>query len=163
MAVQKLKMEKLTKLHKELKISYGAMKMEDLRAEHFNAEYEAELAVRKRVNKVGSSSRTGGAAAGEIEMLKKKVEADELGVQAWSKTQTVAAEIQLVEYNLSTLEKIMSAWVSNPALYTESLCALLLSETVEFENAFQLAGLDCRCGNPACEFPFEVDGLHRQM
>ena len=153
--IHKKKMDLLKKTHAELELSIAKMRMEDLRAEHFRREYEMEQAVSKHNKKGASTSRAVEASPGEMEALMKKLEAEEIGTQAWARSRTLAAKFHLIEGELRTLEKIMSTWVENPEVYIETLFELLTSDLVEFENAFQLAGLDCRCSDAECEFPFE--------
>ncbi|KAG0583527.1 hypothetical protein KC19_3G144100 [Ceratodon purpureus] len=168
MVVHKEKMDLLKKTHGELELSIAKMRLEDLRAENFKKQYEVEQAVSKHYKKGASTShaRTGHgvhASPGEVEALMKKMEAEELGIQAWARSRTLIARIHLIEGDLHTLEKIMSTWVENPGVHIETLFEFLTSDLVEFENAFQLAGLDCRCSDAKCEFPFEISDAHREM
>ena len=153
------KMTLLTKPHKVLEMEVAAMRMQELRVKHFQREYEMDLAVSTYLGQKSAEC----VKSDVVAALRKKTEAEELSIQAWAKTRASIAKIEQLESEIRCLERVMSGWVDRPVVYTKALFNALKSDDITFENAFQMAGLDCKCSDPECEYPFVIDDLHQNL
>ncbi|KAG0586252.1 hypothetical protein KC19_2G075800 [Ceratodon purpureus] len=158
-------MELLVKLYGELEVDVGKMEMQELVVEKDSKEYELARAVRRHL-------RTGVALGeyeedyqvDEVEDLRKKIEAEvESLTRVTNRSRDTRNDIRLLEDEIITLERIMCVWVENPTGRARTLFRHLTSPDITEESAFQLAGLDCKCSDANCDFPFVIDDRHRHL
>ncbi|KAG0596015.1 hypothetical protein M758_UG216700 [Ceratodon purpureus] len=155
-------MELLTKKYVDFELCVGAMRMQEARVEFMKREYELEKAVTRHVRTMKGVDGSGGVPPrDELEALKKKGDVEALYIKAKVITREKGAEIHLVEYEIITLERVLSVWVEDPSGRAGTLFRHSTSFDITEAFAFQMAGLDCRCMDANCDFPFVVDDCHR--
>ena len=159
--VEKEKKDLVLKMREEIKLDIGAMRMQELRVERLRREYEFEVALTKHLNGKKARQETAPVASTEEkEALGRKEEAMDLCFIAWTNARARAVEILRVEKEIQTLGRVMDVWVEKSGDIADQLFLRLNGAPDNEGTPFQLAGLDCRCCNAQCEFPFVVDDLH---
>ena len=158
--VRREKMQNVLQMESDLKLDIAAMKIQELRVEHFTKQYELGVQVSKHhrgPNAIPVLTRE------EREALQLKTLVERLCCDAWMSTRTLTLKIRRVKTELQTLERIMAVWEAGIESHAERMFKELMREDIPEEAAFQEAGLECRCSDVNCDFPYTIDDEHRHL
>ena len=152
-------------LMKNLKAEMEVLKLLEHRAEYLRREYELDLLA--LMHREGKRSIRGGRqvdhGAVELASLEKKVAAEDACYSVWTNTRALGKKLSDLTESMDSMLRIADMWEEKTDSYAARLYEELTRPDIRVEEAFQNAGLDCRCEDVNCDFPHEVDDNHNYI
>ena len=158
------KSSKLAAMESDALEKIGQLKMQELRVEHLQRAYTMEVAVTKHLEEIyGSTPAGNGQLTAEAEALRRKLDAENTCLTAWMVVRNHASDLEKMCRGIATLQRILGVWEGDIDGHAECLYKWLRQPGIKEEAAFQNAGLECMCEDPACQFPFNIDANHEHL
>ncbi|KAG0596963.1 hypothetical protein M758_UG299300 [Ceratodon purpureus] len=164
-AVLAKRKEEMEVLLEEFKRETGVLSLLEHRAEYLRKQYKLDLVVliERRGGRVKLAGSEVDQETHELEALVKKVKAEDACYYAWTDTRALAGKLSEAKEKMMHLANISAKWENEMDRNAASSFEELMRSDISEEEAFKNAGLECRCDNMHCDYPYKVDERHRNM
>ena len=157
------KLKLLAELQSQSREITSALAVWDMRAEREKVQYELEVMVTRHLQGHGGTDHLDEREEKEEEARQKQTNASSECSRLWMCKRKAEKEIRRLQGDVEILTRISKQWEVDVNGLGSSLFEELSRPDIDESLAFRNVGLQCRCDNSLCEFPFVVDDGHDNL